>query len=200
MVFCDVFYYFHAAFVSIYPSMKANSNVWICLFVHFFPLTGLFSLYIFDLKEPWNLNFLTPKCSIKFHASVYLKWSSLLSWICLSFWTRGLCVVCVCLFCDFCVLSTCSCIAWCLSFFVFMWSKWMFVLIDKCKSSSQQKKWMSEKWIKWNVQELQYVARIACTSKKKIVVRCITRVQRKANKSPITLRSPQKSFHWIRNK
>lgn len=141
MVFCDAFHSFHAAFVSTYPSMKANSNVWIlslCSF--FFNLSWLFSLYIFDFKEPWNLNFTTPKCSNKFHASVYLKWSSLLSWISLSFCTRGQCVVCVCLFCDFCVLSTCSCIAWWMSFFVCMWSKWMFVLNDKCKSSSQQKK------------------------------------------------------------
>lgn len=115
MVFCDAFHSFPAAFVSTYPSVKANSNVWICLFVHFFPpLSGLFSLYIFDFKEPWNLNFTTPKCSNKFHASVYLNWSSPLSWICLSF--GGQCVVCVCLFCDSCALSTCSCIAWWMSF------------------------------------------------------------------------------------
>lgn len=54
----------------------------VSLFIFFLPLSGLFSLYIFDFKEPWNLNFTTPKCSNKFHASVYLKWSSLLSWIC----------------------------------------------------------------------------------------------------------------------
>lgn len=131
---------FFSRCVRVHLSIQAHSNVWICLFVHFFlPLSGLFSLYIFDFKEPWNLNFTTPKCSNKFHASVYLKWSSLLSWICLSFCPRGQCVVCVCLFCDFCVLSTCSCIAWWVSFFVCMWSKWMFVLNDKCKSSSQQK-------------------------------------------------------------